>query len=305
MFETKTETKASPSENAAIIAAMHEFAGVDSLQIERGSTDEVDILVVPNGKKLESAKRFLDEYLANPERRKGTANLHTLDSFAKHVNRFKDANSAIFADVQDQQDPKLLAVLDYHEAQQGKPRFGEHRAEYEFPVSDEWKKWTGNTAPMNQASFAAFLEERIVDLLDPAGVGDSLKAFADKVGIVFAGPQRIMELSRGLSVRVDSKVTQAINLSSGEVNMAFEERHEGEGGALKVPGGFAIGIPVLRGDANYQIAVRLRYRVQNGAVLWSLSLQNLDRIWDDCIQKACEAVRIATDLPLFFGSPES
>jgi hypothetical protein len=223
--------------------------------------------------------------------------------------RFADEDSALFA-VEDPRAPRLISVLDYHRAtSEGAPRFGEHRGVYSFPLSDEWKAWQAVPEKMDQGTFAAFLEERITDVLDPAAVGDGSKRFAAELGLALASPTRLLELSRGLSVRVESKVASHVNLSTGETQIAFGESHaSGEGGGpLKIPGGFIIAIPVFRGGDLYTIAVRLVYRVHRseGKVQWGLRLHRAERVFLDAFNGAASLAAEQTKLPLFYGTPEA
>lgn len=107
---------------------------------------------------------------------------------------------------------------------------------------------------------------------------------------------RLLELSRGLSVRVDSKVTQHINPSTGEAQLAYEETHGAkDGGVLKVPDGFVIAIPVFRGGPLYPMVCRLRYRVQRseGRVTWAIALHRADKVFEhafsEVVGRACVA----------------
>jgi hypothetical protein len=124
---------------------------------------------------------FFDGYLTQPRTREGTASVTNLDSFIDHTNRFKGPDSIIFAD-DNRTSPKLTSVLDYNPS--GPPGrtpadFGQHRAVYAFPLSDEWKAWTKvNKNQMNMVQFAEFLEDRIIDVLAPGDTvleGDQLK----------------------------------------------------------------------------------------------------------------------------------
>jgi len=267
-----------------------------------------ELVAVPRGLSVVDLRPMLDERLERPRRREGTATLTTLASFIAHANRFKDAHSAIFA-IDDRNEPKLLAVLDYHEAGTGPPRFGGHRAEYAFPLSDEWQAWMrAGVEEMMQARFAAFLEDRITDVQEVSAIvpGSKLATLAEKLGIALAGPSQLLALSRGLAIRVDQKVTNAVNLSTGEGSIGFEETHRAgdASGPLKVPGGFAIAIPVFRGGAVYQIGVRLRYRVHGGTVMWRVALHRVDLAFADAFGEACEKAKSETSLPLFYGTPE-
>ena len=164
-------------ENEAVIAAAEKYFEDVSLDLtnEDGSAAPPFIVSVPKGRELHSVKKFLDEYLKAPERKRGTATFTTIDSFVEHVNRTKDADSLIFAD-DNPRAPGLLAVYDYNTAK-GDPRFGQHRAAYTFPLSDQWSAWVKAEASgaMTLEKFAEFLEDRIVDVIDPATCFDSIK----------------------------------------------------------------------------------------------------------------------------------
>lgn len=294
----------------AIIDVVQELDTVLLQKVERGDDagGEAFVLVLPSGKKVESVKKYLDEYREYPERKTGTSKHTQIESFIAAVNRFRDASSAVYLDDFDRGAPKLLAVFDYHEPQanEGHARFGQHRAEYAFPVSDEWKAWTSIAGkPMSQTDFAAFLEDRILDVLSPELAKDSARKFADDLGITLATQARLIELSKGLAVRVDSQVANAVNLSTGETQFNFAETHGDKDGApLKVPGGFLVAIPIFRGGDRYPIPVRLRYRVQQARVVWTLSLSNVDKVFDLSINEAAAAVADKTELPVFRGKPE-
>jgi len=269
------------------------------------------VLAVPKGIELHSVKKFFDEYRTAPERRAGTANFQELASLVAHANRFKDKDSALFASV-NPHGSTLTSVLDYHRQNEGEgegsPRFGKHRGLYAFPASDEWEAWTEQDGkPLEQAEFAAFLEDRIQDVADPDGAFASAKKFAEALGIPqFASPSKLLELSRGLTVHVGDKVTNKIDLGSGEVTMHFETTHtDGAGGPVKVPRAFLVQIPVFRAGQLYQLAVRLRYRASGGRVTWSYDINGADRAHDDAFREACELAAEQTALPLFYGTPET
>lgn len=267
----------------------------------------VPVLVLPSGLTARSIKEFRDQYLTAPERREGTAKLVELASLIDHVNRFKDADSALFA-VPDPKRPELVAVLDYHRAGEGAPRFGRHRALYTFPLSDEWEAWTAsNGKAMEQATFAAFLEDRIVDVADPGAAFSSAKKFAEALNIPsFASAAKLLSLSRGLSVHVEERATNRIDPSTGETTIFFAAEHKDDAGApLAVPRAFLVQLPVFRGGAAYQLAVRLKYRVSGGRISWSYEIHAADKSFDDAFRESCELAAEKTGLPLFYGTPEA
>lgn len=253
---------------------------------------------------------LFDDYLEAPRRRTGTAALTKIDSLIAHVNRFKDADSALFA-IDDRTKPSIEAVLDYHPAgATSDPRFGKHRSRFDFPLSDEWQAWAKFDKEVFQMrEFAEFLEDRIPDVLDMIPDEDSLPEdlarFVNLCGGSIASPNKLVELSRGLHVNENAAVTEAVNLGSGEGVISFRSEHTDAGGnRLNVPGLFLIGIPVFRHGPFYRLAARLRYRKTPGGIVFFYELWRADRAFDHAFGDACERVRVETELPLLFGKPE-
>jgi uncharacterized protein YfdQ (DUF2303 family) len=268
---------------------------------------DVQVLVLPTADGAWDAhdiKHFVEPYRSAPERIRGTATLHELDDFIKHVERFKVESTSVFVD-RNPSTPSMLAVYDYHNNQE--PDFCVHRAVYPFPLADQWVAWTKQSGKsMGQAEFAAWLEEHLADVADPTLAGETAKAFAGLFDCRFAGHSKLLELSRGLAVHVDERVVQAVNLASGEGSIQYDTSHKDDKGApMKVPGAFLLGLPVFRGGELYQVPVRLRYRTSGGGISWSFSLHRADAVFDDAIKGAvlsvmddCEGVQV------FYGAPE-
>lgn len=273
----------------------------------------------PQNVTLQSLKPLLDEYATAPDRRKGTARLLDVDSFADHVNRFKDADSVLFGDPgqlpivnQGVRGPSLTCVFDYNPggADNKAARFGQHRAVYLFPLSEEWAAWTSKSGvAMDQAAFAAFLEDRIVDVSDaaPETLGETVRAFAQKLGVdvKFASAARLLQLASELEVHVNEKVRTAVKLGSGETSVQYEAEHvDKQGQPLRIPGAFVLALPVFKNGPRYQVAARLRYRVQQGTIAWWFSLHRVDLILDHATNEAFVRAHKQTELPLFQGFPE-
>lgn len=282
------------------------------VDIKMGTPEAAQVLIVRDqsgGIHPVKLKSFFDEYRAVPERRTGSAVMTDLTSFIAHVNRFKDSDSVVFA-TDDPTNPRLTAVLDYHQTGAlGSPRNNAHATVYTFPLSEEWKTWkkiAGETpALMSQGEFAAFLEDRICDVLDPAKAPEQLDKFKEAIQGDFATPSKLLDLSRGLTIRATSKLSQKVSIQNGISTFVFDAEHQDEAGApLRVPAAFLIGVPVFKRDGTYPIAVRLRYRVESGAVKWSCSIYQADRAFDDAIGRAMARVEKETSLPVLRGAAE-
>jgi len=302
MTDQREETASSAE---AIIEAVERLSEVNTIDLGGGKA----VLAVPNGKSLHPVKSYLDEYLPRPERATGTVSLSRLDSFIEHAKRHRVTESVLFCD---ERAPKLVVVYnDHHQASEdctaGPAGFGDFCAVYNFPLSEEWQAWQRAAAsPMSLAEFAEFLEDRIIDVLDPADAGDLAAEMAKKLGITYASPSALMQLSRGLSVHVKHKVAEHRNLSSGEAQLQFTEEHsDTQGNQLSVPGGFVVSIPVFHHGPRYRLPVRLRYRIHGGTTAWSVALHRSDLAREDALDESVNRAAKEAELPVFYGTPKS
>ncbi len=252
---------------------------------------------------------IFDAYRVNPLARIGTAHLTTLESFIDHTLRFQQSNSAIFA-CDDMTKAKLTTVFDYHPpvSDLDEARHLRHRAEYAFPFSDEWKAWNEqNAKPMSMADFAAFLEDRVIDVVaDGAPTTDAAKDFVKAVGGTMASPSKLIELARNLQVYENSVLKEARNLSSGEGQLTFDSQHvDADGKPLSVPNMFMICIPIFaRSPDFFRLLARLRYRKANNGVLFWYEIWRADLAFEQAFNAAIDKVRTETSLPTYIGSPE-
>lgn len=281
--------------------------------LQRESPAAVEMQV---GKKLVSLKPLLDEYATRPDRRIGTDTLLDLDSLTAWIMRHKDAGTVLFCD-SDRAKPSMVAIVDYHQEGEGddKARFRQFRGQYHFPLDPRWVAWSEvDGKPLSQAEFASFLEDHILDLQAPnvsidgegnelAQAPDIVSRFLALAGGSVATPGEVVALSRGLDLTVDAKVANKVNLQSGEHNLVFEEVHgNGNGEKVRVPQLFLLAIPVFeRANAVYKVPVRLRYRIDQGKVIWVPTLFGAADIFDRAIRDVARDVMIEAGVPLFYG----
>lgn len=262
-----------------------------------------------------SLKALVDEQRMRPCRRKGTVHVTTVESFVELVRRDANEDSIIFAD--DGMKPALVAVLNFHGPGSGDEphvEFCDDRVSYSFPLSEEWTAWTGangERAKMDQARFAEFIEDRLFDIGDVDQAGPTAAAWAAKMGVKLAGPQALMAVSRGLTIRVEETFKNIVKRETGETDFVFATAHKDDAGeAVRVPTAFHILIPILRGGSAYSIPVRLRYRVGGGKVAWFFELHRPEVFLRDAVGDAIQVVRAAREdggcgLPVIMGTPPS
>lgn len=292
----------------ALVEVVRDLHQPSQLFLHRGEPDgsAAPVLVIPKGMQLSSAKGILDEYRATPERAKGTAKLETLDAFVAHVERFKDEGSAVFARV-NAKAPELLAVYDYHQGP-GRPRWGQHRASFAFPLAPEWQAWKAlDGKELDQLTFAAFIEDHAHEVVPTSDeIAQAAAAKLANLDLRLATPGQVLTLSRGLTVRAESVIAETRKLATGETKILYDEKLSGEKGApLDVPGAFVVGVPVFDGGDPYALPVRLRLRVASGKIAWTFALLGADDVVRDAVKGAVEKVRVVTGLTVFEGTPEA
>lgn len=263
-------------------------------------------VVIPQGKSLASVEEFYRERRNGPRFHRQHASLTTVDALLAFVERFKQPGTVVYCGINTKGNGSVDAVLDHDTASE--PRDRQWIAQYAPMLSDQWKLWMkAGTGFMNQDDFAEFLEDRIVDICEvPAD--DQLNKLAEQIGYKFAAPMAVLAASRGLKVKLDQEVTNTVVLASGEVQVAFAEKHTKDAGAVDVPRLFAITIPLWEHGATYRMAVRLRYRVTGDKkIAWQCLPYQADRIIEHAstalaktLSERCEPLGV----PVFQGTQQ-
>ncbi len=252
---------------------------------------------------MSSFATIIEAYRLRPERCIGTARVTTLESFIAIANRHKSEHSAIFARTA-WPEPKLTTVIDYHKLDHT-PDHARHRIEYAFPITDELKAWIGaNGKLMEQAEFAAFLEEHAAELAVPfdAEANEYERLFKEK----FAAPNELIALSRSLEIFVGARVKRAERLSSGERTVEFVEEHTNpKGEKVDIPGIFMVAIPAFIDGQPVRIPARLRYRAAGGSISWGYRLYRWEFWLRNQVQSDLARAAKETELPAFEGAPET
>jgi uncharacterized protein YfdQ (DUF2303 family) len=293
-------------------AFVERYSRPDILSVtEPGTGLEAHVVVTKHGVEA-LPESFFDQYRDKPKHRCGTAVLLSLDSFIAHVNRFKDEDSAVFAN-NDRAKPSMTAVLDYNRVgATADPRFGAHRSSFAFPLSDEWKAWVAkNGQAMKMKDFALFLEDRIIDVMPTAAVNltPDAQRYVEALGgrARIGDPSTLMQIATELRVMENSVLREAKNLSSGETKLEFSSEHDTQIGGvqLTLPTMFVVAIPVFANGDPYQIIARFRYRKAGAEVVFWYDLWRTDTVFDHAFDEAVSKVGEDTGLPVLLGAPEN
>lgn len=269
---------------------------------------EAPLLLIPQGMTAFDPKKILDQYRNRPDRRMGNTTLADLPSFLAFVERHAGPSSVIFADYATR---RLQAIFNYHDEgpedvgrDASLARHCDHTATLTFGASVAWSAWKkANGEAMPQGVFAEFIEDRAIELVDPAALGPNsgVLALCAKLGLSPATPAEVIGASRGLRMRAEVNVGEAVTLASGETEVMFSERHTGEGGErLRVPQAFIVAVPVFEHSEAEVLLARLRYRRKESRIYWMVALHQFAEIERLAFKDAVAKVSETTGLPLYF-----
>jgi uncharacterized protein YfdQ (DUF2303 family) len=213
------------------------------------------------------------------------------ESFAAYVNRFKLQQlhkiegeetaqqrpvTTLFADPNKFQ---LRGVIDYHADMQ--PGRCAHSVHFDVPFSEQWNRWRSiDGVPMGQGAFAEFLEENCQDCVEPASA-----VFLDLV----------------TNLQSKKKVTfeSGVRLQDGANQLVFSEEIETKGrGTMMVPSDFSIGVPIFLNGEAYKVRALLRYRISEGAVVFTVKLHRRTFLEQTAFADVCNWVEDKAQLPI-------
>ncbi len=262
-----------------------ELVKIGRLSSEVRNIGNTPFVVIPNDCKVTDLSAFVNNNRAeHPIRKHGTVKVLDGESFCEYYRLFSDVNSRVFAD---ETSSKILAVLDYHGAGDGRPRWGEHRIDFTLRFSEEWKTWTANDGKkITQMEFAEFIEDNTPDIVTPAAAS-------------------MLEMARDLRAKTDVDFGSAIRLNNGSVQFKYTEQVKGTYGAgnLDVPEQFTISVPVYIGSQRVNVQARLRYRINSGKLTFWFDLLRADLVERQAFLAELAAVSEALKITVIHGSP--
>jgi hypothetical protein len=269
------------------------------------SPTKAHMITIPKGrevKDLTEMNRAAAEYI-KPARRRGTARIDDLQSLIAWANRFKGETSALFAKP-DMSAPTLTCIADYHAEGPadisnvlGDPsaRHCQHRAIYNFPLSEEWKAWMRVSGkPLDKDELGEFIEAQAKDIMDPtpaiisgkdadknAPWENRLIQTAQKIEGRYGQLTQLLAMSKKFQVFETSDLKVSTNRDTGESEIQFLNEHKSaDGKPLNIPNLIIITIPVFMGGDPYRMPVRFRYRKQGGQVKFILSVYNPEKSFE-------------------------
>ncbi|MEN6306006.1 MAG: DUF2303 family protein [Armatimonadia bacterium] len=209
-------------------------------------------------------------------------------SFIAYVNRFKllsrigeetEEKTTVFADPVKY---ALRGIIDYHSGTA--PDRAAHVVNYEVPFSEQWSRWRGIDGKlMSQIEFAEFVEENVQDIVEPPAAG-------------------FLDLVVGLHAKKKVAFESGVRLQDGSHQLTYAEEIEAKGrGQMLVPSEFAIGIPVFFGGEAYKVRAFLRYRIDEGRLVFAVKLHRRLFTEQTAFGDICASVGDGVDLPVLLA----
>lgn len=236
-------------------------------------------VVVPEGYEVQHLKPLAPKL----HHVKQTVAMLNQASFSAYLNRFKTPESQILADYRQ---PLIAAVVDYHTpGQPALPGYGEHRVTFQPPWSEEWARWRKiDNKPMEQADFAEFIEENYMDVAEPPSA-------------------ELLDVVGSLQAKKNVEFHSGIRLQDGTTQLSYNEKIESKGkGTLKVPAEFSLGVPIFYGGERYKVRVLLRYRINEGALVFIAKINRREFVEQTAFNDIVAQVEAATGIAPYAGS---
>lgn len=230
-----------------------------------------------------------EKFQPQPAAIRAKVTLADVASFVGYVNEFKIegeplAQTTLFAK---REDSSVTAILDYHG---DRPSWCSHKAHLTLKASPEWAAWQKlHNRQVPQFEFATFLEDRYVDLIDPDGA-------------------TMLEMASNLEARASVNFKSAKNLQNGTIALEYVEEIEGKGtagGHLTIPKKFTIRLPIYYRGEPIELVARLRYKIQDTKLSFTVVFERLDTILDDAFAQVLETIHDGTGLTAFLGHFEA
>lgn len=234
--------------------------------------------VVPKDYEL----RSLEEFLPRPLRIEQDVLLHDTDSFIAYLNEYKSGVTHIFFSGEDE---GFTAVLDYHEKPE-LPNWCGHTATFRPRRSVEFAAWMDhNRKQMTQVEFVRFLEDNMPDVVEPNSA-------------------ELLQVALNFEAKKSVEFSSGVRLANGQIQFQYDEvvRGTAQKGTIEIPEKFVLGIPIHVNGPAYRIEVRLRWRLQEGKVVFWYEIVRPHRFIEDALKEIRERVASETALVVLAGS---
>lgn len=251
-------------------------------------TGLTDVMINANGEVTD-----LDEYRPSPRVFAHSATMRSADSFVAYFNRNKECRSVIFADKEVKENcPEIRAIFDFMEPTT-EPTEGNANS-YANPKLG-WKR--------NSATLKLRLDSDWQSLRDIAKNSLSQESFAEwledhRDNITGTNHAELIEIVERMKITSGVRFESKINRSTGETTFSYADEQIGAG-TVTIPHSFKFIAPVYEHGAIEEIEVRIRYRLRDGALSFTLAPYRMDVAEDSAFRKIIGDIETGTGTNVF------
>lgn len=265
------------SETEAVAQLVRDSAPAQSVK----TADGREFLVFPAEQNIREISDAHDLKVTPPRYIKQAVTVQTSDSLVDYVNRFKSAETLLFADIAAN---TIVAQVDYHAPD--KASNTAHRASLVLPFSEEWGCWTAFSGKLKpQLEFARFIEENAAEIRAPVAA-------------------ELLEVVRDLQAHRKVNFTKAVRTSSDNENFEFQdETKTTTRGGIELPTQFKLGLPVYFGEPETELFAFLRWAIDadKGGLSLGIQLHRAEHVRQAVFKQIVLGVSERTGCPAVFG----
>lgn len=246
----------------------------------------VPFIVLPDGYGVQSLETLIPDRKLRALRGdipQGRVTLTDVPSFLAYVQKFKGEGTALFADRSSSQ---VTAHLDYH-SDAANPGERQHQAVLKLALSRQWKTWMGvNRKRQEQSAFGEFVEDSLPDVLEPDAA-------------------RLLEAARNLVLTKEATFESRAKVADGSIRLCWEEnvsQGKRDGGSIDVPERLKIAIPLFENGAPIEIEVRLRFKLDEGKVYFTLIIDQAEAALEAAFAEILQQIEKGTGFKPYLGS---
>ncbi|WP_305968312.1 MULTISPECIES: DUF2303 family protein [unclassified Mameliella] len=259
------------SENATLF----EFIAGESAHDHFDASARGQFAMVPEGWKVDSLEKLQE----TPNRIKACPVFRNTASLTAYINRFADAGVAVVESSAGRR--QITAKLDYHRVDKT-PGWSDWTPTFQAQFDPRYARWRNiSGSPMTQKRAGEFLEERAVDVMEP-------------------DPATIMDMVMQFDALKKVTFRQSTRLHDGQRQFHYQEENEARG-AVTLPERIKIRTPVFEGMEPDVLVVRLRYNIDDGKLVFTFEIHDMEQVEDRAFQRCEDAVRveISDSIPIY------
>lgn len=255
--------------------------------------DRGELIAVPQEYNL-STDSSLEAMQNAPYRKKGHVTIKTAESFIAYVNKHKQAETLLYAQVDPTNISAPLIIKAIFNDHQGESLNATSAGWRDFSASlvpeasHEWKVWNAsNGKAKGQFEFALHLDDNIKDISAQEGYPNALEMVA---------------MANKFEASQDKRIKSAVRLQSGGISIESVDTDDAATvEKMSVFDKFMLGLPTFWKGQAYLLEAKLRYRLREGSLALWYELVRPDLVVNDAVEQILSDVQEKTGLTILYG----